>query len=76
MTQVLSRIRFDLKSALHVRNRRQLDEATIRCVRCDNRDDCDRWIEQHREGEPNRLPDFCPNAAYMKALEPNSTPEK
>lgn len=64
MTDVLSRIRFNLHAVLEGSDREPLESAAATCVRCGLQNKCDKWIASHREGEDNPPPDFCPNAAF------------
>jgi hypothetical protein len=70
LTDVLSRIRFDVLAALKRRNRGALAFAALACARCRLDGKCRRWIASHRQGEDNQPPAFCPIGNFMRACEP------
>jgi len=67
LTDVLSRIRFNLLGAAGSAQRQALEEASRECAQCSEAGTCQRWIAEHEEGEDNPPPDFCPNAALMRS---------
>jgi hypothetical protein len=67
MTDMLSRTRFNLSRALKPKNWRAFKTAAETCLRCGVGTKCRRWLESHREGEGNPVPDFCPNARFVRA---------
>lgn len=67
MTDMLSRVRFNLHRALLADSRAALMSAAATCAHCETKRQCDDWIASHSEGDDNSAPDFCPNAAYVQA---------
>ncbi len=70
MTDVLSRVPFDVNYAFNAFNRGELDTAATNCIACRRKAKCDRWVEGHAEGAGDEPPQFCPNATYMKSFAP------
>jgi hypothetical protein len=67
LTDVLSRIRFNLLGAAGSTQRQALEEASRLCAHCREAVTCQRWISEHEEGADNPPPDFCPNAGLMRS---------
>jgi Family of unknown function (DUF6455) len=70
MTQMLSRVRFDIGEALADANREALDAAAIRCVLCRAHGACDAWTAKHGQGKDLEVPAFCTNKDYVAAFQP------
>jgi hypothetical protein len=66
LTDVLSRIRFNLLSALSGNGRQALGTASKACSTCHKHDACDKWIATHPEGGEVDPPSFCPNAKFIR----------
>lgn len=73
LSDVLSRLRFDLNRLLSRSGERELDLASGLCASCGNGAECDRWIAGHLEGEDNAPPRFCPNSALLNEYAARST---
>ena len=70
LTDVLSRIRFNLFGALTGGERQALQDASNVCATCVAKVSCEKWVAQHPEGGEAAPPSFCPNAAFMRRHEP------
>jgi uncharacterized protein DUF6455 len=67
MTEVMSRVRFNLLRALQKDRLEALDAAADNCRHCAHECACDRWIATHNEGEGASPPEFCPNEQFLRA---------
>ena len=67
MTDVMSRVRFNLLRALQGDRVEALETAAANCRQCDHACKCDQWIAGHHEGEVASPPEFCPNREYLRA---------
>jgi hypothetical protein len=66
MTDVMSRIRFNLLRALQKDRLEALEAAADNCRHCTHDCACDTWIASHSEGEGVAPPDFCPNRKFLR----------
>jgi Family of unknown function (DUF6455) len=66
LTDVMSRVRTNVGQVLDEADKAVIAQAIATCRRCDDRGSCGEWIETHSEGEDNSIPDFCPNAAFLR----------
>ena len=66
LTDVLSRVRFNMHGLLARGKAKDLETAGHLCNRCVVKGRCDRWIATHAEGEAASPPAFCPSAKFIK----------
>jgi hypothetical protein len=67
MTDMLSRTQFNIDRALKANNGKAFEAAAATCRRCAVTTECRRWLESHQEGAANPVPNFCPNAPFIRA---------
>ena len=67
MTDMLSRTRFNIDRALKANNGIAFKAAAVTCRGCVVQAECRQWLESHQEGAANPVPNFCPNAPFIRA---------
>lgn len=67
MTDMLSRTRFNIDRALKANNGKAMTAAAATCRGCTVQGECRRWLERHQEGAGHPVPNFCPNAPFIRA---------
>ncbi len=70
LSDVLSRVRVDLRGVLGEDGRVALDQAAENCASCEVAGNCDEWIAANEEGEGHPVPEFCVNAELLRTNEP------
>jgi hypothetical protein len=67
MTDMLARTQFNIDRALKAHSGKAFKGAAATCRRCTASTECRRWLESHQEGAANPVPNFCPNAPFIRA---------
>jgi Family of unknown function (DUF6455) len=65
LTEVMSRIRFDLATLFNSHAFPLFEGAMVTCFACQQKTSCDQWISSTPEGDGADAPSFCPVAPFL-----------